>query len=68
MYDAITEISFKKKNPKFRQKSNLSSIKMEETQLLKRLKITDFSNKIPEARKGLGLFLKVEDYLHFYLA
>ena len=48
--------SVSKKNPKFRQKSSSSYIKKEETQLLKRLKITEFSNKIPETRKGFRLF------------
>ena len=62
----FTEISFK--NPKFRQKSSLSQIKKEETQLLKRHKIPELSNKIPDTRKGFGFFLEMEDYLRFDLA
>lgn len=49
----FTEISFR--NPKFRKKSPLSQIIKAWTQLLGRLKVTEFRNKTPEARKGLGI-------------
>lgn len=56
----FTEIRFR--NPKFGQKSPLSQMIKEWTLLLERRKVTEFSNKIPEARKGLGIVkLRVED-------
>lgn len=46
------------RNPQFRQKSSLSQMTREETQLLKRFPISEFSNEIPETRKGFGLLQK----------
>ena len=43
----------------------MAYIKKEETQLLKRLKIPELSNKIPDTRKSFGFFLEMEDYLDF---
>lgn len=40
----------------------MSQMIKEWTLLLERRKVTEFSNKIPEARKGLGIVkLRVED-------
>ena len=63
MYDAIHWNQFQKS--KVYTKPSLAYIKKEETQLLKRLKIPELSNKIPDTRKSFGFFLEMEDYLDF---